>query len=447
MNSPADVIELIAATNSRNDKEAILQQAWDEGLLEFFVGCRMALDAMTTFGVQKVPMIEEDGGAGDGSFGWDEFQALADQLSNRSLTGNAARDALRAAAEVADAREWNLWYRRLLLKDLKCGLTETTINKVLDANGVPARSYKVPVFSCQLAKPADDNPKKMQGVKLIDRKWDGVRLLTVVEKSGKVSMFTRNGLLNTNFRHIADMLSGLAATLTESVVLDGEVISASFQKLMKQVNRKDDVDTSDSRLVLFDIIPLRQFRAGEYKVAQEDRHLALCELSSKLAELTNGAVVVEPKLKINLDTADGQAKLQEFNRQVLDEGLEGVMVKDPSAPYKTKRTDGWLKIKPFQTFDLTVVAVEQGTPESKFAHTLGALVCEGEDQGKRIRVNVGSGFSEELRDQIWKARKKVVGRIAEIKGDALTLDQNQDTWSLRFPVFLQFRGWHPGEKI
>ena len=74
-------------------------------------------------------------------------------------------------------------------------------------------------------------------------------------------------------------------------------------------------------------------------------------------------------------------------------------------------------------------------------------MCEGEDQGKRIRVNVGSGFSEELRDEIWNNRDKVVGRVVEIKGDALTMDQNQVTWSLRFPVFVQFRGGIPGEKI
>lgn len=75
MNSPADVIELIAATNSRNEKEAILQQAWDQGLVEFFTGARMALDSMVTFGVQKVPMIEEDDGT-QGDFGWKEFETL-----------------------------------------------------------------------------------------------------------------------------------------------------------------------------------------------------------------------------------------------------------------------------------------------------------------------------------------------------------------------------------
>lgn len=172
MNSPADVIELIAATNSRNEKEAILQRAWDAGIVEFFAGCKMALDSLNTFGVQKVPLIEVDDGS-EGDFGWPEFATLSSQLSARTLTGNAARDALRAAAEVANARDWNLWYRRLLLKDLKCGLTETTINKVLTANGVQARDYLVPVFSCQLAKPADDNPRKMVGEKLLDRKYDG----------------------------------------------------------------------------------------------------------------------------------------------------------------------------------------------------------------------------------------------------------------------------------
>lgn len=74
-------------------------------------------------------------------------------------------------------------------------------------------------------------------------------------------------------------------------------------------------------------------------------------------------------------------------------------------------------------------------------------MCEGEDQGKRIRTNVGSGFSDAQRADIWKSRKKMLGRVVEIKGDALTMDQNQDTWSLRFPVFMQFRGHVPHEKI
>jgi DNA ligase-1 len=445
MKTPADVIQALQATNSRLDKEAIIQQAFDAGIQEFFLGAQLALDVMVTFGVKAVPLIEEDDG--EGSYTWQEFLQLVTQLRNRTLTGNAARDALRDAALRAPARDWNLFYRRVILKDLKCGTSEKTINSVLAKNGKKGLALAVPVFSCQLAKPADDHPKKMAGPKLVDPKYDGIRILTVVEKNGNVSQFTRNGLQNTNFAHICDQLRPLAHYLTESVVLDGEIISASFQSLMKQVNRKEDVNTQDSRLMLFDIIPLDKFQAGDYKVAQADRHASLCELIPVLDELTDGRVSVVPKLSINLSTEEGKAKLAEFNKQVLSEGLEGVMIKDPTASYRTKRSDAWLKIKPFLTTDLTVVAVEQGTPDSKFANTMGALVCEGEDQGKQIRVNVGSGFSEELRDEIWNNRDTVVGRVVEIKGDALTMDQNLDTWSLRFPVFVQFRGWTPGEKI
>ena len=121
---PADVIQALMATNSRLDKEAVIQAAWDQGITEFFVGASQALDTLTTFGVQRVPLIEDDSVVG--TFVWSDFAALAHKLSTRALTGHAARDALIAAAEQATAHEWNLWYRRLLLKDLKCGTSEST---------------------------------------------------------------------------------------------------------------------------------------------------------------------------------------------------------------------------------------------------------------------------------------------------------------------------------
>jgi DNA ligase-1 len=75
---------------------------------------------------------------------------------------------------------------------------------------------------------------------------------------------------------------------------------------------------------------------------------------------------------------------------------------------------------------------------------MGALVCEGVDDGKAIRVNVGSGFTDEQRDEFWGC--KVDGHIVEVRADAIT--QNQDgTYSLRFPRFKGFRGFEQGEKL
>jgi DNA ligase-1 len=69
---------------------------------------------------------------------------------------------------------------------------------------------------------------------------------------------------------------------------------------------------------------------------------------------------------------------------------------------------------------------------------MGALVCEGIDDGKLINVNAGSGYSDEERQEYWDHSNEIIGRTAEILCDAIT--QNRDgTYSLRFPRFVRFR--------
>lgn len=122
------------------------------------------------------------------------------------------------------------------------------------------------------------------------------------------------------------------------------------------------------------------------------------------------------------------------------------MIKDLDAGYKNKRSHSWLKQKPFIEVTLEVVAVEEGT--GKNVGKLGALVCAGIDDGKDIRVNVGSGFTDDDRAAIWDARIHVIGNLVEVRADAVTQNQDtDDTYSLRFPRFKTFRGFAPGEKL
>jgi len=449
MNSATDVIEALEATTSRLEKERIIQHAWDLELVEFFEGAQMAYDALRTYGVKKVPLIESDDITNISSaFDWTRFKSISHKLETRQLTGNQARDVLRGAANIANIRDWNGFYRRVLLKDLKCGITETTINKILEKNGDSAAKYLIPVFACQLAKNGEDHPKKMMGMKLLDVKLDGIRSITILDKDkNTVTQYSRDGRLNENFPQITAILEKLLPVITESMVFDGEMVSRNFQSLMKQFNRKEDVDTGDAKLALFDCLPLNDFLAGECSLTQTQRHAALTEFQPLLATISDGSVYVVPKQQVNLDTPEGQQTFREFNRDTIAAGYEGIMVKDPAATYKTKRTDAWLKIKPFITVDLELKEVIVGTPGSKYENTMGACIFAGEEDGKIIQTSVGSGYSDELRDAIWQNRHSVKGRICEIKGDAFTQAQDSDTWSLRFPVFLQFRGFQPGEKI
>ena len=149
----------------------------------------------------------------------------------------------------------------------------------------------------------------------------------------------------------------------------------------------------------------------------------------------------------SLDTEEGMRKLMDFNRETLELGLEGIMLKDPLAPYECERNRSWLKMKPLRSWDLKAVAVEQGTAGTKNSNSLGAVVFEGEEDGKRIRVSVGTGWSEKDRAAIWANPQLVLGHIGEVLGDCLTQAQDSDMWSIRFPRFDRWRDVSKGSKI
>ncbi len=437
---PQVIIQKLEADNSRLAKEAILAEAAKEGLPEFFEGIRMALDNLYTFGVKEVPVSEVDGQG----LSWDNFKELADSLYRRQLTGHAARDAIQLAMSVATKQQWNDFYRRILIKDLRCGVSEKTVNKVLKGTDIAP----VPVFECMLAHDGANHEKKITGKKLLEPKLDGVRAITVVDYESKtVTMYTRNGKVLENFSHITQYLQEHIEEIGRSTVFDGEVVSHSFQDLMKQVHRKSDVQAQDARLCLFDVVPLVEFKAGKSVMGQRRRSKFLKENFSKLFG-DSGCLEIIPQIEVNLDEFLGDIEYRDYNKKMVEEGFEGIMIKDPDSKYECKRSTSWLKQKPFIEVSLTVTAVEEGTGRN--VGKLGAFVCEGVDDSKAIVVNVGSGFSDANRSDYWDSNttdpSTIIGQVVEVRADAVT--QNQDgTYSLRFPRFLRFRGFKAGEKL
>lgn len=433
---PQTIIQRLEADNSRLAKEDILKQAADENLTEFFDGLRMALDNLYTFGVKQVPIKDDDVGQG---LSWDMFIELADSLYRRRLTGHAARDAVKLAMDVATKDQWNDWYRRILIKDLRCGVSEKTVNKVLKKSSIAP----VPVFECMLAHDGANHESKITGKKLVEPKLDGVRCLTVIDyESRTVTQYTRNGKVLENFTHITEYLAGFMDEFGRSMVLDGEVVSRSFQDLMKQVHRKDNVKAQDARLVLFDCLPLVEFKQGQSVMGLKRRREFLKNWQNIFAD--SGFIEIVPQREFDLDVLTDEIEFKDYNREMVEAGYEGIMVKDPNSKYECKRSTHWLKQKPYIEVSLEIVSVEEGTGRNQ--GRLGAVVCQGRDDGRDILVNVGSGFSDSDRREYWQSRDSLLGQIVEVRADAVT--QNQDgSYSLRFPRFLRFRGFRKGEKI
>ena len=437
MNEPYKIIQELESDNSRLFKEGVIAREMEAGNDEFFEGLKIALDKLYVFNVQKVDTLDEDGPGLDRESFWD----LQHQLNHRVVTGNSARDLLAERMKQATCEQWNDWYRRILIKDLRCGVSEKTINNV--AKKLKLDKYKIPTFDVMLAHDSANHANKMHGEKFIDYKLDGVRVLAFFDPDkDTVSMYTRNGKQLHNFGHVEqEIREKIMPGFEVPYILDGEMVSKSFQALMKQVHRKENVEATDAKFAVFDMIAQHEFTKGKSILGCADRDAFVRAL---FVDKEFDHLFPLEKHLVNLDTPEGYKKYLAFNKEAIANGFEGVMIKDVDAPYECKRSHHMLKAKPFIEVTLNVMDIEQGTGRNE--GRLGAFVCKGTDGDKTIEVNVGSGFSDAQRDDFWQHRDKILNQLVEVRGDAVT--QNQDgTYSLRFPRFKTFRGFEIGEKI
>jgi len=267
----ASWINKLNESDSRLHKEDVIKQALEASVLgstnanNFLFLSKLTYNPYVTFGVRKVP---DTVGIVDAENPWDEFISLLNQLRHRQLTGNAALEAIDRMSERFDSGEWNTFCAPVIRRDLRAGVSEKTINKICKKT-----EYEIPVFGCQLATNSEGRPE-MKGTKRLEPKLDGVRVLMFVIPSdfGDVTTvcYSRNGKVFDNFTHIEQQVSdnfvkiarGHQNALINGFVLDGEVIGNTFQELMRQARRKSDAKADDSVLKIFDIIPLKDFRAG-----------------------------------------------------------------------------------------------------------------------------------------------------------------------------------------
>jgi DNA ligase-1 len=423
------VITSLEEHPSRLNKEAIIEAEKDN--VELFEGFNLALSPFITFGVKKVPT---HGGPDGQGLPWVAFKELCELLRTRQLTGDAARDAIELALSASTQAQWNNWYRRILIKDLRCGVSEKTINKI--------KKDAVPLFECMLAHDGANHESKVTGKKLIEPKLDGVRVVTIIDAEARTAtMYSRNGKILENFGHITRSLEDNIELFERSWVLDGEMVSTSFQALMKQVHRKENAQTDDARLMLFDMLPLSEFKAGKSIMGQRRRSNLLKTMKPVFDKV--GSIDIIPQIEVDLGTAVGEIQFKQYNKDAIEAGFEGIMIKDIDAPYVCKRHVAWLKQKPFIEVSLTIVGIEPGTGKNE--GKMGAVICEGEEDGKFIRVNVGSGWTDDQRAEV---DDTVIGQVLEVRADAITRSQDsEDVYSLRFPRALRFRGFKAGEKL
>jgi DNA ligase 1 len=403
----SEILTQVGKTQGTNAKLDILRANGDNLLLQ--KALRYSLDTAIVFNITKVSKVtNRRPWPLDEQTAWDRFFEVADDCRIGLVSGNAAIAAFQSVFSGTSVED-EYWMRRVLQKKTATGLARTTTNTVFPG--------LISTFKVQLADKWDEKTaKKMPKSVFIEPKLDGIRLLATVE-GGTCNMFARSGKAITNFD---DTIGAQLAKLPDGVY-DGEIMDENFTALMRQVRRQTDADVSSSYLALFDYVTPEDWKNQNGTVSMRGRRLFL---ESIFANNTfTGIVLIEQK-EIPCTAEAVAAEQVAWESQ----GFEGAMVKSPDAVYKFGRSKHVLKCKSFFDADVPVTGFREGT--EKLAGNLGSLFVDFNG----VEVNVGSGFSDEQRAEIWNNQDKYLGMIAECRYQEITPDG-----SLRFPTFVCWR--------
>ena len=408
----------LANTTGRIEKETILRQHLTDLTLRRVLF--LALDPYTQFYIRRIPPYKT--GVRNTHLTLDQALHELDKLSSRTLTGNAAFHHLMWILESLSADDAAV-ITRIIEKDLRCGVSEATVNKIWPG--------LIPTYPVMLASGFDEKiMNKMTYPAYVQLKLDGMRFNAVV-KNGTVEFRSRNGKQIHLLGHLEKEFLELAGN--NLTVFDGELVVLDANGIMNRqkgngiLNKavKGTISDKEAGMVhatIWDVIPFTDFQTGHCDTAYGDRFnmLEQMELPVRISLIENIEVASEDEA-------------HHIFEEYFQSGEEGIILKDITQGWEDKRVKHQVKFKGELECDLKCVDWQEGT--GKNVGKLGALVLESEDGG--VKVNVGSGFTDEQRDKY--TREETVDKVVAVKYNARIQDKKTLQHSLFLPVFLELR--------
>ena len=233
-----------------------------------------------------------------------------------------------------------------------------------------------------------------------EMKFDGYRILARLEE-GRAKLYTRNGHDWT--AKMPRLAKELAALQIANAWIDGEIVVLtregvpSFQALQ---NAFDAASTADIVFYAFDLpyVTGRDLRDEPLRLRRDLLRRIIATSKGKHLKFS------EAFEKPPADLVASACKL----------GLEGIIGKRLSAPYVSRRTDDWIKLKCTKRQEFVIVGYTEPKGSRKGFGALLLAVHEP-DGGLRYAGNVGTGFDDRTLQDL---HRKLAG--IEQKASALT---------------------------
>lgn len=256
----------------------------------------------------------------------------------------------------------------------------------------------------------------LAGPTVVDVKLDGARV-QVHRSDQKVRIYTRN--LRDVTHRVPELVETVLRLDVREVVLDGEAIALRedgrphpFQVTMARFG-SDDAGTGDDAVEL---------TVSFFDVLRGDGvDLLDLTLAERLATLDT---IVPAQLRVERITTDDPEEVRAFLRRALEAGHEGVMLKDPEAPYAAgRRGAGWRKLKPAHTLDLVILAAEWGSGRRQGWLSNLHLGARDADDGLVMLGKTFKGLTDDMlrwqTDRLLELETARSGRIVHVRPEVV----------------------------
>jgi len=347
----------------------------------------------------------------------DHMFRILDDILDKKYRGNEAKNVVNKFA-----KEYGDLIKLIINKDLRCGVTATTFNKV--------HPDSIAQFKVQLAKevPIDT----LEYPLLAQIKYDGVRLIAI-NRDGKVTFYTRNGKM--------PRLPGLAAAIEKApfvnYILDGEVIydngmqrdRLKISGMINSAMHGGVIDETNISFQMFDTMALSKWEANNNHEPYYIRYATLQSIAREIHDPRFDVAVT------NIVSDHEMATKLYIGALAL--GYEGLVLKSNNHLYTFKRTKDWIKVKATKKVNLLCIGWEEGEQGKKYSNAIGGLICEGIVDGKKVTVTVSSGLSDLARSM--PPTTTYVHRILEIKYNDVIKDNKTGKYSLFLPRYINVR--------
>ena len=436
------VFEKIERTSSRNEKLKLLQTLATCPIAKKIF--ELVLDRHIVFNVSRSTLRHVKCGLKHAT-SFDNFLKLIEKL--RIATKRTEILAfLQSFFLKTDALSCK-WYKRILLKNLQLGVSETLVSKVFPDISIKETSLKR--IKVMLGEEFWSLIKANKLDKVLhecnrwstEPKYDGIRIIAIVNDKSEVICLTRNGKESPNVEVLlqSDLLrlwQKLKTKYPKGFALDGEIYANDWHKTMTRVFKRKEVSLAElqkdkvTRYFVWDLLDLDKFvnRQPQGKT-YEQRYNELKQVLSELkSHLTRIKLTPSKELDTSKLTIDEVIKLiKELTNKAIEKGYEGIMMKCKEIDYVYGRTDKWIKVKQIKTVDAKVVDVDKNGNKPG---EISALIVEY--KGRKVRV--GSGLTKAIRQCLYQHPEDIIGWVIEVAYQEETPDG-----SLRFPRFLRLR--------